>query len=274
MTAEEFSGYYNLLNTRVAANDKKTTSSDFLEDLCSNLCLMYFEGDRYHFTHRSFQEYFCALFFSKQKDKFIVKLGDFFERHQRRMYGDRTFYMLYDMITEKVEEYIFLPFLTLLFDKCENADGYWTFLEEMYPNITYSSDEEYRFSHTRLLEPRSFIFSAALEISGFRERSNSLAGLPYYETLELERLTRTRQETILNRQGDVIDIEEDEDDVGYVCRFNVAEIRQQPEKYSLLLEELNDNKFVFKKLYHATKRYLKELATKQKYESDNLLELL
>ncbi len=109
LTAEEFAGYYDNLKARVTANDKKTTARDFLEDLCSNLCLMYYEGNRYHFTHRSFQEYFCALFFSKQKDKFIAKLGDFFERHQRRMYGDCTFYMLYDMITEKVEEYIFLP---------------------------------------------------------------------------------------------------------------------------------------------------------------------
>ena len=94
---------------------------------------MYFEGNSYHFTHRSFQEYFCALFFSKQKDKFIARLGEFFEKHQRRMFGDRTFYMLYDMVTQKVEEYMLLPFLTSLFDNCNKADGYWTFLEAMYP---------------------------------------------------------------------------------------------------------------------------------------------
>lgn len=129
LTAEEFSGYYNVLNARVTANDKKSTARDFLEDLCSNLCLMYFEGSSYHFTHRSFQEYFCALFFSKQKDKFIARLGDFFEKHRNRMYGDRTFYMLYDMVTEKVEEYIFILFLTSLFDKCNKEGGYWTFLE-------------------------------------------------------------------------------------------------------------------------------------------------
>jgi hypothetical protein len=65
MTTAEFAGYYNILNARAVVNDKKTTAGDFLEDLCSNLCLMYFEGNSYHFTHRSFQEYFCALFFSK-----------------------------------------------------------------------------------------------------------------------------------------------------------------------------------------------------------------
>ena len=274
LTAEEFAGYYNVLNVRATANDKKTIARDFLEDLCSNLCLMYFEGDRYHFTHRSFQEYFCALFFSKQKDKFIAKLGDFFEKHQRRMYGDGTFDMLYDMITEKVEEYIFLPFLSALFDKCDRADGYWTFLEDMYPRITYTSENAFRIRHSRFLEPRSFIFSKALEKSGFKGGDNFLAELPYYESLEVERLTRMRQGAIFNRHSEEIDIEENEEDVGYVCRFDVAEVRQYPEKYGELLDELNDDKFVFKKQYHAAQRYLKELAAKQKTENDSLLDLL
>ena len=274
LTDDEFSGYYNILNVRLMSNDKKTTARDFLEDLCSNLCLMYFEGDRYHFTHRSFQEYFCALFFSKQKDKFIAKLGDFFEKHQRRMYGDGTFDMLYDMITEKVEEYIFLPFLTELFDKCDKADGYWTFLEEMYPRITYSSEREFQFRRSRFLEPRLFIFSKALEKSGFKGSAISLTELPYYESLEVERLTRMRQEAIINKHNEEIDIEENEEDVGYVCRFDVAEVRQHPERYSELLDELNDDKFVFKKQYHVAQRYLKELAAKQKTENDSLLDLL
>ena len=274
LTAEEFTEYFKALNARTTANDKKTSARDFLEDLCSNLCLMYFEGDRYHFTHRSFQEYFCALFFSKQKDKFIAKLGDFFEKHQRRMYGDGTFDMLYDMITEKVEEYIFLPFLTALFDKCDRADGYWTFLEEMYPRITYSSERELQFRRSRFLETRLFIFSKALEKGGFKGDANSLSELPYYDSLEVERLTRMRQEAIINRHGEEIDIEEKEEDAGYVCRFDVAEIRQHPEEYGELLDELNDDKFIYKKQYHAAHRYLKELAAKQKTENDSLLDLL
>ena len=190
------------------------------------------------------------------------------------MYGDGTFDMLYDMITEKVEEYIFLPFLTELFDKCDKADGYWTFLEEMYPRITYSSEREFQFRRSRFLEPRLFIFSKALEKSGFKGSAISLTELPYYESLEVERLTRMRQEAIINKHNEEIDIEENEEDVGYVCRFDVAEVRQHPERYSELLDELNDDKFVFKKQYHVAQRYLKELAAKQKTENDSLLDLL
>lgn len=279
MTAEEFDGYFNQLNARIVANDKKTTASDFREDLCSNLCLMYFEGNSYHFTHRSFQEYFCALFFSKQKDKFIAKLGDFFEKHQRRMFGDRTFFMLYDMVTEKVEEYIFLPFLTSLFDMCDKTDGYWTFLEAMYPQITYSSEDEYRFSR-RVGEPRSFLLSAILDIIGFNGSGRmgrdiiTLAELPYYEELEIERIPRYKQVAYITSHGDEEIEEVEEKEAGYICQFSVSEVRQQPENFEELLTELNDDKFVFKKQYLAAQKYMKELAAKQKTENDSLLDLL
>ena len=280
MTAEEFDGYFNQLNARLVANDKKTTASDFRDDLCSSLCLMFFEGNSYHFTHRSFQEYFCALFFSKQKDKFIARLGDFFEKHQRRMFVDRTFYMLYDMVTEKVEEYIFLPFLTSLFNECEEADGYWTFLEVMYPQITYSSEDEYRFSR-RVAEPHSFLLSAVLDISGFNGIGRiqrdiiTLAELPYYEELEIERIPHRRQRTLFDSKHEEYDIEEVEDErAGYICRFTVSEICKKPEDYEDLMAELNDDKFIFKKQYHSVQRYMKELVRKQKTEDVSLLELI
>lgn len=279
MTAEEFDGYFNQLNARSVANDKKTTAGDFREDLCSNLCLMYVEGNSYHFTHRSFQEYFCALFFSKQKDKFIAKLGDFFEKHQRRMFGDRTFYMLYDMVTEKVEEYIFTPFLTTLFGECEEADGYWTFLEAMYPQITYSSEDEYRFSR-RVAEPRSFLLSAILNIGGFNGSGKihrdiiTLAELPYYEELEIERTPRYKQVAYITSHGDEEIEEVEEKEAGYICRFTVSEIRKKPEDYEYLMTELNDDKFIFKKQYNDLQRYMKELVAKQKTEDNSLLDLL
>lgn len=280
MTSEEFDGYFSRLNARMAVNDKKTTASDFREDLCSNLCLMYFEGNSYHFTHRSFQEYFCALFFSKQKDKFIARLGDFFEKHQRRMFGDRTFYMLYDMATEKVEEYIFLPFLTSLFDKCDNAEGYWTFLEEMYPKIVYSSEDEYRFTR-RVGEPRSFLLSAILNITGFNGSGRigrdiiTLVELPYHEELEIERIPHYHQRTLFDSKNEEYDIEEVEDEeAGYICEFRITDIFKQPEEYEELLDALNDDKFVFKKQYLTAQKFMKEIAAKQKHEDDSLLDLL
>ena len=69
--------------------DVPFSSEDFIYDLQKNLCLLSYEANCYHFVHRSFQEYFCALFFSKQKDKLLAKIGNFFEK--KRISYDNTF---------------------------------------------------------------------------------------------------------------------------------------------------------------------------------------
>ena len=195
------------------------------------------------------------------------------------MFGDRTFYMLYDMATEKVEEYIFLPFLTSLFDNCDKAEGYWTFLETMYPQITYSSEDEYRFSR-RVAEAHSFLLSAILTIIRF-DRSGkggkdiiTLADLPYYEEFEIERIPRYELVAYVTSSGDEEIEEIEKAESGFVCQFIVSEVRQEPEDYADLLAELDDEKFVFKKQYHAVQQYMKQLAAKQRTEDESLFDLL
>lgn len=111
------------------------TPRDFLLDLTDNLCIMYKEGEKYYFIHRSFQEYFSAVFFSNQMDDQLERIGVFFENQRHRQFGDRTFDMMYDMIPSRIDRYIFLPHLKVLWDKCDAENGYWTFLDEMYPTI-------------------------------------------------------------------------------------------------------------------------------------------
>ena len=150
----EFEEYYKKLN-EARKDDLSAEYTDFIYDLVNNLCLMYYEGNRYHFTHRSFQEYFCALYFSKQKDKTLKAIGDFFEKKRQRNFGDKTFHMLYDMIPAKIQEYIFVPYLKELFDNCDSNKGYQTFLETLYPTIYYSHGE---VPDTYNNEPQSFIY--------------------------------------------------------------------------------------------------------------------
>ena len=90
-------------------------SARFLDDLKDNLCIMYKEGEKYYFIHRSFQEYFAAVYFAYDYDDNLGQVGKFFDESGHRSRSDRTFDMLYDMIPEKVERFIFLPFLTELF---------------------------------------------------------------------------------------------------------------------------------------------------------------
>ena len=117
----------------------KPSAENFIYDMTVNLCLMYNESRKFHFTHRSFQEYFCALFFSKQTDEDLKTVADFFETRGRG--SDNTFSMLYDMIPMKVEQFILLPFLEKLISDCENEDGYPYFLKKMYSTIYYEEGD-------------------------------------------------------------------------------------------------------------------------------------
>ena len=261
-SSEEFSSVFYQLSERAKRNDDKSEADAFLYDLCSNLCLLYFEGGKYHFSHRSFQEYFCALYFSRRKDKDLFAIGEAFERRRNRNWNDKTFNMLYDMIPEKMEEYVFLPFIRELITKCRNGDGYWTFLETMYPEIWYSydyapSDHENTPVSFRYGFIREFFFPSS-RIPEFK--------LPFYEEF-----IETKYYEILLPDGDTSVVAEDDvpddywgehgepDLMGYDLSFETAEVRKNPEGYEELLKLLEKDSFPLRREYDALLKYYDSL---------------
>ncbi len=154
-----FASYMDKVLKGTAEKERGVTPRDFLLDLTDNLCIMYKEGQKYYFIHRSFQEYFAALHFATDFEDKLYKVGNFFERMQNRSYTDRTFDMLYDMIPEKVERYIFLPFLDKLAAECTvpGEDAYWKFLEHQYPAIYH---DEGNTDNGYINEAQSFLYKA------------------------------------------------------------------------------------------------------------------
>ena len=61
-TPEEISSYFQEV---IEANELDTTPEAFIEDVTGKICLIYKDGGKYYFIHRSFQEYFVAYFFSR-----------------------------------------------------------------------------------------------------------------------------------------------------------------------------------------------------------------
>ena len=127
LTRETFSTYMSKVIDSSSIDTTGISPHEFILDLTENLCIMYREGNTYYFIHRSFQEYFAAVHFSSQYDAKLTKIGNFFETMPNRTYTDKTFDMLYDMIPEKVERFIFLPFLTNLISEYEKQgdEEYW-----------------------------------------------------------------------------------------------------------------------------------------------------
>lgn len=167
-----FATYMNKVIKKVAPNNPDLSPRDFAMDLTDNLCLMYHEGEKYYFIHRSFQEYFAAVYFATDFETKLESVGNFFEKLHHRSYSDHTFDMLYGMIPQKVERNIFLPFLKNLISECaseaeENAEEdeqpiaeYWAFLERQYPFLYYEQGE---VGESNINSPESFIYSKIRE---------------------------------------------------------------------------------------------------------------
>ena len=95
---------------------------DFIDDLGNALCVLYREGNRYKFTHRSFQEYFVAYFLNIQTDSkmrdysfLLIETGKFSIR------ADSVFFMLEDMSTQRFNNNILIPLLTK-FEEAKSKD--------------------------------------------------------------------------------------------------------------------------------------------------------
>ncbi len=111
---------------------------NFIHDLEYCLCVLYKEGNRYKFSHRSFQEYFVAYFLNIQTD---CKMRDYsfhlIESGKFRTSADSVFPMLEDMSTHRFNNNILIPLL----DKFEE----------------YKSDEEDLFEYYILNFPVKII---------------------------------------------------------------------------------------------------------------------
>lgn len=275
LSEPEFAEYYYKLKERDKAGDDSTSAEDFLYDLCSNMCLMFFESGKYHFTHRSFQEYFCASYFSKQKDKNLRAIGNFFEKRRSRNFGDKTFVMLYDMIPDKIDEYVFLPFLSDLFKECDEADGYWTFLEIMYPRLCYEIGETDVFISN---SPASYLYEFVKK--SFFDNNCNCNGLPFYDPLVTETYGYIEDEDDNSKLVNLDEVGYDykrnygtPETIGWVLEFDVEEIRKKEGTYSELLAMLESEDFVLKREYLEAHDYFNTLVAKQKPTGDGLFDL-
>ena len=116
------------------------TAENFLFDICNSVCIMYEEGQSYHFLHRSFQEYLFADYYAnKADDDALQRLERWLRNHNETLFDDGIAYnMLYDMAPEKVEKSIFIPMLKYIFENVEEDMEYWSYLKKAYSNFSYS----------------------------------------------------------------------------------------------------------------------------------------
>lgn len=137
-TPEEISGYFQEV---IEANELETTPEAFIEDVTEKICLIYKDGGKYYFVHRSFQEYFVAYFFSRQLEQRFGAVLDILTVRDEMDHDSMVLPMLYGMEPEKTELCIFIPFLEKVFKGKDEESEYRDFLQYFYPFIYYEQGD-------------------------------------------------------------------------------------------------------------------------------------
>jgi hypothetical protein len=101
--------------------EKKTNikGHDFAKDLLESVCVLQREGLHISFTHRTFQEYFAAVFISRGPS--APPIGDLLDSFSRRP-DDSVISMAFDMNRDLVEREWVLPRITDLAGRLEYLD--------------------------------------------------------------------------------------------------------------------------------------------------------
>lgn len=276
LTKAQIYDYFNRLNIRKRRNDPKATAENFLYDLCNNLCMMYLENDIYRFTHRSFQEYFCARCFSNQLDDDLVEIGNIFENMRSRSYADKTFPMLYDMIPTQINTHMFAPFLKRLISECNDGNGYWTFLSIMYPYIEYERGE---VDENHENPPGSYLYEFIRNEFFYEEYDFS--SLPFERSFIIDSFVYLEDGKNTDKLVSVSDIpagyEEAygrPEEVGWRLELDIDKVKGRKARYAEVVKAVEDEGFCLKREYRNMEDCYHKLLESPKKSGHSILERL
>ena len=259
----EMDSYYRSLKDKYYSLREKSVS-DFITDVCNNLCLMYIDGDKYSFVHRSFQEYFCARYFASQKDKNLDKIGIMMDQNKLSQQTDKVLRMLYEMIPEKVIEYLIVPYMKRLIEKCESEDGYHTFLKTIYNNVEMGDEEMITEVY---LSPDSPIYELIQDVYHITHDyidadrvtdADMLSSVQYYMLTELSVAETVSEDDI---PDNYVELYGDPPECGKVYVFDWDEIFSD-DSYANLIESISTPDFPLYKEYMDFMELYDELVTK------------
>ena len=255
--------------------------ADIVEDITSGVCMLYRDGDRYYFHHRSFQEYFCALSFSKQGEEKLAAIGEFFEQRSHEK-GDVALQMLCGIIPEKSEKFILLPFLENLLGE-DNNEGYWKFLRKAYPYFYYEWGETESFS---VNESSSYLYSYILKKYGIQEDIcgydmplyDDLVEVEYasvevdgsYEIVEIGTSLYYRAVEAMRQ----VEFDDDPEIVGYTLYVQTEDVLKQPERFAKLIETMDRADFPMRIEYESARRLMVEMRKRAKLNPRKLIEYI
>ena len=113
----------------------KFTIEDFQEDLTLSVCMLVKDGLSYRFSHRSFQEYFAALYTCKLTDDVQSKLLATWFDESISVVGDEYMAMLYNLQPDKVNKIVLCPGLKKLKELYDSIGFSVELLKELFSGV-------------------------------------------------------------------------------------------------------------------------------------------
>lgn len=111
--------------------------SDFQEDLTQSVCMLIKDGLVYHFSHRSFQEYFAAMYTCKLTDDVQSKLLSARIKESPSVLSDDFFKMLFEFQSEKVNKIVLIPGIKKLQEYYNNFGFSMELLTKLFSGINF-----------------------------------------------------------------------------------------------------------------------------------------
>lgn len=138
---------------------KSTFSSDaYLNDLVDSVCMLVHEGLNYRFSHRSFQEYFAALYTTKLSDDFQEKFFiEWITYNTLVVTTSNYFNMLYNLQKNRFIKNILIPGLKKIDSEYKkNNKSYKWFFKNVYTGLNIRINKEGNYECHILIEPNYY----------------------------------------------------------------------------------------------------------------------
>lgn len=126
---------------------KRVSPDSFKKDLLQSVCILIEEGHRYVYNHRSFQEYFAALFLCNVK---VANKYEVYRRCLRRGLGENALELAFEMGRGSVESEFVLPMLREIDEYID--EGPIKTIRENYEvlTLTYTPKRYYRSNERKI----------------------------------------------------------------------------------------------------------------------------
>lgn len=180
------------------------------------------------------------------------------------------------MIPEQIRAYMFIPFLQRLFKECDEGDGYWTFLSNLYPYIEYEKGEVDEYHEN---PPSSYIYEFIRD--EFFDEPIDLSMLPMEESLIIDRYAYIDGRDgmiclmrIADLPSDYEEMNGKPEEVGWRFELDIDKVMSRKYRYKELISVLEADDFYLKREYIRARECLDNLLANKRPQGHSILQRL